>query len=260
MENRVQLRDLPPQVRGLLIELRNGLVKTLQQNLVGIYLFGSIVFPGYEPLSGDIDFYVVVKRVLKEKEKNELDNLHRGLAGEFRFGKLLDGFYITLAKARRSTSPRGLPYAANGHLHTGGSDSDWALHREHFHRGASMLLYGRNPRRVFPRSSWRQIERALNENLAYAKKQLRRYPFWSVMQLCRLIRSFQKGVADISKVEAARWALEELPSAWRPLIRSAMRVYHGRGTERDRKLLKENARAFFTFASKQIARMKQREL
>lgn len=260
MENRVQLRDLPPKVRGLLIEFRNGLVKTLQHNLVGIYLFGSIVFPGYEPRSGDIDFYVVVKRVLKEGEKNELDNLHRGLARRFRFGKLLDGFYITLAKAKRSTLPTGLPYAANGRLHTGGSDTDWALHREHFHRGASILLYGRDPRRVFLGASWRQIERALDENLAYAKKQLRRYPFWSVMQLCRLIRSFQKGVADISKVEAARWALEELPSAWRPLIRSAMRVHHGTKNEHDRKLLKESARAFFTFASKQIAKMKQPEL
>ena len=236
------------------------LVKTLQQNLVGIYLFGSIVFPSYEPRSGDIDFYVVVKRVLKTREKNELDNLHRALARRFRFGRLLDGFFITLAKARRSTSPGGLPYAANGHLHTGGSDIDWALHREHFHRGAFMLLYGTDSRMVFPRASWRQIEKALDENLAYVKKQLHGYPFWSVMQLCRLIRSFQKGVADISKVEAARWALDELPSAWRPLIRSAMRVYHGMGIERDRKLLKENARAFFTFSSNQIAKMKQREL
>lgn len=257
MKKRVQLRNLPPQVRKLLIEFRNELPNILEHNLVGIYLFGSIAFPGYEPQSGDIDFYVVVKQALKEREKNELDDLHRGLARKFRFGNLLDGFYISLAKARRRTSPTGLLYAANGRLHVGGSDTDWSLHREHFHRGASIVLHGKEPRRVFPRASWRQIERALDGNLAYAKRLLPRYPFWAVMQLCRLICSFETGVVDISKVEAAGWGLEELPSVWRPLIRSAVRVYLGEKKERDRKMLKEKAPAFFTFASQRIAKTKR---
>ena len=99
-----RISKLPSKVRELVEEFRDELFTVLGTNLVGAYLHGSIALPGYEPHAGDIDFHVVNRRPLAREEIKRLDHLHRALAARFEFGKRLDGFYIPLAKARKSST------------------------------------------------------------------------------------------------------------------------------------------------------------
>ena len=90
--------------------------------------------------------------------------------------------------------------------------------------------------------------------ISFAKKIMHKYPFWTVLNLCRLIYSFENRQVVISKIQAAEWALRNLPIRWRTLIRSALRIYlrkHG-----DQRTLKKNSNAFFKFASDRIAQAK----
>jgi hypothetical protein len=85
----------------------------------------------------------------------------------------------------------------------------------------------------------------------FAKKMMQKYPFWTVLSLRRLIYSFEKRQVVISKVQAAEWALRNLLTQWRTLIRTALRVYlrkHG-----DQGMLKKSSNAFSKFASDRIA-------
>jgi streptomycin 3"-adenylyltransferase len=217
-------------------------------------LLGSIAFPGFEPRSGDIDFYIILRRQLTPTEKKALDTIHRKLSHRFRHGKALDGFYLPLTKARRKTTPTRLVFAANGRLHSKGTDDAWTLHRQHLRRGACLVLYGPEPKAIVPSASWHETEAALNMEVSFAKKIMHKYPFWTVLNLCRLIYSYENRQVVISKIQAAEWALRELPTQWRILIRSALRVYSRK--HEDQRMLKKNTSAFFKFALDRIAEAK----
>jgi Domain of unknown function (DUF4111) len=222
---------------------------SLNNNLVGAYLHGSIAFPEYSPAAGDIDFYVVVHRPLNRTEIKNLDRVHRSLAANLPFGRKLDGFYIPFANARKPENPKRLVYGAHGRIHRGGSDDAWALHREHFARTEYIRLYGPSASGIFPSASWPEIRRALYRQLIYARKIIDSDPWWSVLNLCRLMYSFKMGGVAISKLGAASWALKKLPLRWKPVIRSATKAYKGTADRRDRVMLKRDARKFLGFAS-----------
>jgi len=251
-----QLTYLASDIRQLIASFRIGLINTLGRNLIAIYLLGSIAFPRFEPRSGDIDFYVLLRRPLTSTERKRLDIMHRTLSSRFRFGKALDGFYIPLKKARRKPMPSHLLFAANGRLHGGGRDDVWALHRQHLLRGACLILYGPKPKAIVPSASWHEIRRALNMEISFAEKIMPKYPSWAVLNLCRLIYSYEKRQVVISKIQAAEWALGNLPSQWRALIRSALGVYLMK-RKKDQRMLRKNSNAFFKFASSRITKAKR---
>jgi hypothetical protein len=165
-----RLASLPADIRQLIGSFRLELVRTLERNLVGIYLFGSIAFLGFEPRSGDIDFYVLISRPLTQIQMKALDTMHRILGRSFRFGKALDGCYITLSKASKRRIPTRLVFAAGGRVHKNGRDDAWALHRQHLRQGACIVLYGPKPKTIVPSPSWDEIERALKFEFSFARK------------------------------------------------------------------------------------------
>ena len=234
------------------MEYRAGLLTSLGSNLKGAYLHGSIAFPEFEPTAGDIDFYVVVRRSFNGREIKSLDRLHRALATKFEFGSKLDGFYIPYASARRRQSPNGLVYGAHGKIHRGGSDDAWAIHREHFARSANIRLYGPRASRIFSRPKWEEVRSALYRQLVYARKIIDSDPWWSVLNLCRLVYDFKTGSIVGSKLGAARWGLKQLPSRWRLVIKSAIKTYKGIANRNDHTILKRNARKFLGFASVRV--------
>jgi Aminoglycoside adenylyltransferase, C-terminal domain len=233
-------------------EFRNELSTVLGRNMIGAYLFGSIAFPDFEPGAGDIDFYVVVHRPLTNREINDLDHMHRTLAAKHDTGRKLDGFYIPLTKARKNRNPRGLVYGSHGRIHRGGVDDSWALHCEHFHRSASIRLKGPRAGSLFPTADWHSIRNGLYRQLVYARRIIDSDPWWSVLNMCRLVYSFKTGRIVISKLGAANWALRELPSKWHPLIRSAIRTYRKAGNRKDNTILRRDARKFLGFSSVQV--------
>ena len=228
------------------------MLTSLESNLAGAYLHGSIAFPEFEPRSGDIDFYVVVRRSLNRSEIKGLDRLHHALAKRFEFGSKLDGFYIPYAWARRRGSPKALVYGAHGKIRRGGSDDAWAIHREHFARASYIRLYGPRASRIFSRPKWGEVRSALYRQLVYARRIIDSDPWWSVLNLCRLVYDFKTGALIASKLDAARWGLKRLPSRWKPVIKSAIKTYKGIANRNDRTILKKDARKFLGFASVRV--------
>src|SRR5438094_692487 len=246
------LNSLPPGIHRLVEGYREGLLTSLGTNLAGAYLHGSIAFPEFEPGAGDIDFYVVTRQSLNSREIKGLDRLHRALAAKFEFGSKLDGYYVPYASVRRRASPKNLVYGAHGRIHRGGSDDAWAIHREHFARSAYIRLYGPKASRVFSRPNWPEIRGALYRQLVYARKIIDSDPWWSVLNLCRLVYTFKTESVAVSKLGAARWAMKKLSSRWKPVIRSAVKRYKRTADRRDLTILRKDARKFLGFASVRV--------
>jgi predicted nucleotidyltransferase len=71
--------EFPPDVAGLLGRLRDRLAA--RADVVGVYVYGSLVTGDYSPAASDIDVVVLVQREPDEAMTRELTELHTDLAG-----------------------------------------------------------------------------------------------------------------------------------------------------------------------------------
>jgi predicted nucleotidyltransferase len=71
--------EFPPDVAELLGRLRDRLAA--HEDVVGIYVYGSLVTGDYSPAASDIDVVVLVRREPGEAITRELTELHTALAG-----------------------------------------------------------------------------------------------------------------------------------------------------------------------------------
>jgi predicted nucleotidyltransferase len=75
----VSSAEFPPDVAGLLGRLRDRLAA--REDVVGIYVYGSLVTGDYSPPASDIDVIVLVRREPGPVMTRELTGLHAALAG-----------------------------------------------------------------------------------------------------------------------------------------------------------------------------------
>lgn len=236
--------NIPDEFQALCQALLDGLDAALGDKLVGIYLYGALTFPEGGS-TGDIDFHVILRDALDEGQRTAVNDLHATLARDFPpLGAELDGYYILLADARQTSPPQH-------HLLPEIVDNSWALHRAHILAGRCFVLRGPDPRDIFPPATWPELESALYGELDYVKNHLADYPAYCVLNLCRLIYSFETKDVVVSKRGAAAWAYDALPQ-WRPHIEAARRSYDGRATTQDRELLRSEVKGLYDFACRRI--------
>ncbi len=235
----------PAEIRALCNAFLDGLKSVLGRKLHGVYLYGATAFPDGGAI-GDVDFHVIVAAALDDREKAALVRLHRALAQAYPpLGGELDGYYILLADAQRTSPPQ--------HQWLDGVvDNSWALHCAHIRAGRCIALYGPDPSQIYPAVAWPELEGALEGELAYVAAHLTEAPAYCLLNLCRLMYSFATGDVVVSKAAAARWALSIFP-AWSAAIGAALKCYTGTATDEERALLRATISDFFAFASARIA-------
>jgi hypothetical protein len=238
------ISQLPRDLQDICQALRTGLERALGDKLYGIYVYGAVAFPGSGP-TGDIDFYVILTEALTCKEHGQIDALHNAIANHFPpLGAEPDGRYILLDEARQPSPPVH-------QLQPDISDDSWALHREHMRAGRCIVLHGPDPKRIFPPATWPELESALRGELKYVEDHLDDYPDYCILNLFRLMYSFETRDAVVSKSAAAAWAYQHFPR-WRRHIELAKRSYAREATMADRQFMLSEVKGLFRFSCERI--------
>lgn len=238
------------EVRTVCDAFVKGLRTILGDKLFGAYVYGAAAFPDSAP-ARDIDFHVVLKESLTARECTALEELHKSLAQRFPpLGGELDGYYILLEDACRRKLPRSQMWQR-------ATDNSWALHREHIRAGRCIVLHGPDPRGVYSPATWPEIEKALRGELHYVEKHLHDYPDYCILNLCRLIYSYETREVVVSKAAAAGWACDALPE-WRFLIEAAKKSYAGRSTPQEREFMLAEVQDLYRYARARIEQAKRR--
>ena len=219
--------------------LINGFVEQskeiLRDNLVGVYLHGSLVMGCFNPQKSDIDLIVVVDEPLSDPVKRAyLDMVAacsaRGPAKGIEMSVVL----------RRACRPFVYPTPYELHFSEGhrdwyekapdeyiremnGTDKDLAAHFTIINKRGK-CLYGAPIEDVFAEvpsvdymdSIWFDVEGAAEE--------ITEYPMYLTLNLARVLAYKKEGLV-LSKKEGGTWALEHLPAEYRPLIADALREY-----------------------------------
>jgi predicted nucleotidyltransferase len=216
-----------PDINGMLEDLLARIQAILGQKLVGVYLYGSLVWGDFDPDISDIDLLVVIASELDDGEFSALDRMHLDVVGKRMRGEdRLEIAYVPVAalrtfKARASTiaiiSP-GEPF----HLKEAGVDwlINWYTVQEQ-----SVTLFGPAPTTLIDPISKEEYLRAVRRQVqdwgewVYHGRD-RPWQAYTILTMCRALYAVTHG-RQASKRQAALWAQQELPQ-WSPLIGDAL--------------------------------------
>jgi hypothetical protein len=234
----LELADLPPNVRALSDEFVAELDATLGPRFVGMFQYGAVCFPP-SPIS-DFDAHVIVDGPFDDADRAAVTAMIERVRGHWP-REDIDVWYVTL-DAMRS---RGLPQTE---LRPGFRDDNWALHRAHIHAGRFVGVRGPDPRGLVPEPVWEEIDEALQDELESIGEHLDDAPAYAVLNLCRLLYSYEMRDPVTGKAQAAIWAHAVLPVEHHALIRSALASYADRSYRTD-----GDVGAFFQDMERRIA-------
>lgn len=209
--------------------------KILQDNLVGIYLHGSLVMGCFNPQKSDIDLIIVVEQPLSDSVKIAYMDMvvacnacgpAKGIEMSIVLKKVCKPFVYP--------TPFELHFSA-GHLEwfeadpdeyikeMNGTDKDLAAHFTIICKRGK-CLYGAPIKEVFAEvpnsdymdSIWYDVENAAEE--------ITLYPMYLTLNLARVLAYKEDGLV-LSKKEGGEWAIKAVPSKFHPLIQGAIREY-----------------------------------
>ena len=207
----------------------------LQDNLVGVYLHGSLVMGCFNPQKSDIDLIIVVDHQLSDSVKRK----YMDMVVELNAMGPVKGIEMSIVlrevcKPFVYPTPYELHFSA-GHLEwfeedpdeyileMNGTDKDLAAHFTIINKRGKCLygapiedVFGEVPSCDYMDSIWFDVEGAAEE--------ITEYPMYLTLNLARVLAYKEDGLV-LSKKEGGEWALEHLPSEYRPLVTDAIREY-----------------------------------
>jgi hypothetical protein len=221
-----------PDVTELLAEFTARVQDALGDELVGLYLSGSLATGDFDPQRSDIDFVAVTPHRLNPDQIAALGAIHAGLitSGQPHAAQL-EGAYIPREDFRRY-DPQ---HAEHPGVETGGQ---FGMGREGIDgiiqrfivRNNGVTLVGPPPVALIDPIAPDELRRATAGILhEWWLPQLsdthrirdREYQAYAVLTMCRILYTLQHARV-VSKPSAARWAQDALDAHWQPLIQRAL--------------------------------------
>ena len=222
-------------VDELLEEIRVVCQQVLCENLIGIYIHGSLAFGCFDPLVSDIDFLIVVREDLNIEEKKSLLHLMLDLT-PLAPPKGLEMSVVRARDCRPFVYPT--PYLfhfSSAHIARAlrddeeycrnfyGTDRDLAAHIT-VTRAVGRVLCGKSIEEVFgevPREAYLDSLRYDAEN---AVEDIIENPVYIILNLCRIAAFMEEGII-LSKKDGGLWGLKHMPHVYHGIIQAACEAY-----------------------------------
>ena len=218
-----------PDVQQIVEALTKAVGETLEQNLLGIYLRGSLVTGDFNPETSDVDLLIVVKQDLTQSDFEQLDTMHKKIqtlpnlyANEVELAYVpigdINGFvprkkYISLERGEQLRWKN---------LRYNWAVEFWAV-REH-----GLVVVGPEPKTFIEPIPMQHVADSIRLELGAWLEYVDSWdnPGWqthagelrfAVETMCRVMYTLEN-LELCSKPVAVRWALEHLPPQWKELM------------------------------------------
>jgi predicted nucleotidyltransferase len=263
-----------PELREVLTIFVNEISTVLGENLVGIYLVGSLASGDFD-LDSDVDFLVVTNTELTEAVMIPLQDIQIQIHKMDCYpAKHLEGSYISIYDINdwSTVGKKKLFYFDNGSTSYELSTHDNQWHVRWILRERGITLVGQNPKtflRAIPRE---ELTNEIKETMLLVKNLFedeidRPLGFFNsrfgqsfiVLTYCRMLHTLDTGTVR-SKKAGAQWARQSLDPKWKILIGQAWKEREGVrfgvkiGQRAERSLLNETLE-FIKYAIKQSYEM-----
>jgi predicted nucleotidyltransferase len=253
-----KIRKLTPyqDINSLLADWTEKAKNILGENVVGLYLSGSLSYGDFVPERSDIDLQAVIRRPLNEPELKSIEQLHRGLDERYPAWKgRLECSYVPLELMQEVLPPKTpRPWWGFDTLYAeAGAGNEWIINH-YFLSKHSVALDGpdfttlippidmREVRKASARDLFKEWEPKINDSEWLANPH---YQSYLVLNLCRILHTVI-GNGPASKKVAAEWTKAAYPQ-WENLIEEAEQWEYGKEMKRH-----DEAVAFIRFAIEKV--------
>jgi len=231
--------DCPEDVRRQVDSLTNGVCRILADNLIGLYLHGSLAMGGFNPQRSDVDLLVVTRRGMRVQTKREVAGLLLHCSNDPR---PIEISFLSEAQLRPWRHPPPFDFhfgedwreeleaqMADGRWRTWNDetrvDGDLAAHiTVTLNRG--ICLHGAPIAEVVPPVPHEDYLDSILSDIDWARERIVENPVYFVLNACRVLAYLSEGLI-LSKDEGGAWALAGLPSEFHPTIALALDIYRG---------------------------------
>lgn len=252
-------KNIPEDLSELFQQMTADFSAILRENLVGIYLWGSLTYEAFDETCSDVDCIVVTSRALDDREFSELDNWFSGATKSNRWVKRTDMRFVIENEFLDKTSRCCGFYHHTGRLVRHGSDGNPIIWVNIAQSG--ITLWGKDAKLIAPTISNQCLNDALVLELDYLREGLASnlgdrtnkafiYNAYAVLTSCRILYSAQRR-ALVSKDQAYAWAMETVPAMWKAVIRAAKEnrlKNHGSTTQQ----MERDAMRFVQFVTSEV--------
>jgi predicted nucleotidyltransferase len=220
-----------PEVNAVLEKLLTSAQAILENQFVGMYLYGSLSSGDFHPETSDIDFLIVTSNALSDEIVSEVEAMHKGLwESGLKWTKKLEGSYLPKDEMRRhDPSHPPHPCLNEGRFYLAGEESDWIINR-HVICDQGLVLAGPNPKTLIDPVAPNEIQGAIASYLREwwkpmldhtARLDSSEYQSYAVLSMCRALYTLEHG-AIASKPVSAHWAQQKFGEPWPSLIDLAL--------------------------------------
>jgi hypothetical protein len=231
--------DCPDDIRDQIV----GFVETLRQsfsdNLIGVYLHGSLAMGCFNPERSDVDLLVITKHGMSLEQKRAVAEALLRFSGSPRPFEIS---FLSQAQLHNQHYPPPFDFHYGDTWReqtqkqlTNGEWRAWndTVRRDpdlpgHFMitttRGIS--LYGELIAKIFPKVKREHYLASILGDVTHSLGVIAQNPVYTVLNACRVYWYLREGTI-CSKDEAGAWALDALPGDHGEVVRQALAVYRG---------------------------------
>lgn len=250
-----------PDVDDLLTELLARIKNIVGEQLVGLYLYGSLVWGDFNPKASDIDVLVAMSSAIDATVFDRLDSVHGELARKYAYGRedRLEIAYVPLDLLQSFKAQRGhIAIISPGEpFHIKDAGNDWLLNW-YFVQEKGIALFGPPPQTIITPISQEEFVHAVQEQAKDWKEWIdhaehsRPYQAYAILTMCRALYAY-KNSEQVSKKHAAVWAQTVLPQ-WSSLIQNALKWREEwRNNNIDHEATYSETKSFVDFVADQLA-------
>lgn len=245
-----------PAINAVLREWVEGLKRLLGQEIVGLYLSGSLAYGDFVPERSDIDLQAVVQNPLSEDELRSVEQLHREIEGGCpQWAGRIECSYVPLELMCELTPPATpRPWWGLGTFYAKApAGNEWVINHYLLSKHG-IALAGPQFNELIPPVDINSVRRASAKDLfqEWIPKiddaewlSNSHYQSYLVLNLCRILRTVIRGEPG-SKRAAGQWA-KATYAQWKSLIEEAERWAYGGQMQRQ-----ADAVAFLRFAADRV--------
>jgi len=227
------MRNLNPKnPYQILKQIKNEYKSILQDNLIGIYLHGSLAMGCFHPDISDIDFLVVVEKPLIKEIKKKLIQTLVNL-DEVKPAKGFEMSVLLLKDTQKFIYPTPFilhysdshceKFLHEGYLCENGKDPDLAAHITVL-KNRGKVIYGKAIEEVFSNVPQEDYLKALIYDIDDSKALMTENPVYFTLNICRTLCYLKEGKI-LSKVEGGEWGINNLPKRFHVIIRKSLDAY-----------------------------------
>ena len=254
-------KNIPRDLSELLQAIATDFPKILREELVGVYLWGSLTYEAFDETCSDVDCIVVTRRDLNDREFSEVDEWFKEAGRRNRWVKRVEMRFVIDKEFLDKTSRCCGFYHYTGKLVRTGSDGNPIIWMNIGQSG--ITLWGKDAKLIAPHVSDQCLHDALLLELNYLKEGLASrigdrsdkafvYNAYAVLTACRILYSARDGTL-VSKDQAYNWAMKRVPPILQPIIHAARENrLRNRGTTTPG--LEEDARRFVEFVTGEVTK------